>query len=130
MERPYGTVKKTSWLARPAVVCILFLIAVLAVYSVFGMYGKYRHTAAARDISQAERTELEAKHAALAESTERLGTERGQEEELRSRYRAVRPGEELIVIVDDGSAMPEQEKKVSWFQNMFVSIRGLFLEKE
>ncbi|MBP9821631.1 MAG: hypothetical protein KBC98_01975 [Candidatus Pacebacteria bacterium] len=130
MERPYRADKKTSFLARPAIVFFLFLLSVLAIYSVVGMYGKYRKAASAREISENERADLEEKHLALAESTERLGTERGQEEELRSRYRAVRPGEELIVIVDDGNTLSENEKKVSWFQLLFSSISGLFLEEK
>ena len=128
MEHPFGTIKKSSWLARPVVVFLLFLVAVLAVYSVIGMYGKYRRTAAARSVSEAERVALEQKHDALAENTERLGTERGQEEELRSRYRAVRPGEELIVIVDDGAIVEGELTKKSWISKILDSIRGLFLE--
>lgn len=30
----------------------------------------------------------------------RLGTERGQEEEVRSRYEVARPGEKVIIVVD------------------------------
>ena len=130
MERPYRADKKTSFLARPAIVFLLFLISALAVYSVIGMYGKYRKAASARELSEQERTELEVKHAALAESTERLGTERGQEEELRSRYRAVRPGEELIVIVDDGATVQAEIEKKSWMSRVFGSVRGLFLEEK
>lgn len=122
MERPYRIHKKTSFLARPIVVFFLFLISILAVYSVIGMYGKYRKAAMARELSRDERAELEQKHAALAESTERLGTPRGQEEELRSRYRAVRPGEELIVIIDDNPTTQVEIEKNSWLSRVFGSI--------
>ncbi len=130
MRAPYRTDQKPSFLARPAVVFLLFLFSVLAVYSVIGMYSKYRKAASARELSEQERAELAEKHAALAESTERLGTPRGQEEELRSRYRAVRPGEELIVIVDDGATVQVEVEKKSWLSRIFGSVRGLFLEEK
>ncbi len=129
MDRSYRTDQKSSFLARPVIVLFLFLVSILAVYSVIGMYGKYRKAASARELSEGERIELEQKHVALSESTEHLGTPRGQEEELRSRYRAVRPGEELIVIVDGIHPEIEVEKK-SWIGRIFDSLRGLFLEKE
>lgn len=130
MDRPFGTTKKTSFLGRPAVVFLLFLLAALAVYSVLGMYGKYRRAAAARNLAETEQRELAAKHESLAESTERLSTERGQEEELRSRYRAVRPGEELIVIVDDGESASIESEKESWLARAWNTIQGLFLEEK
>lgn len=130
MRAPYRTDQKPSFFARPVVVFLLFLISVLAVYSVIGMYSKYRKAASARELSEQERDELVEKHTALAESTERLGTPRGQEEELRSRYRAVRPGEELIVIIDDGATPQNEVTKQSWFHQVFESIKGLFLEEK
>lgn len=126
MSQSYRIKSPTPLLAKPAVIVVLFVVSCVAVYSVFQMYGKYRRAAQVRNRARDEYHELENKRTVLEESTERLNTERGQEEELRTRYQAVRPGEQLIVIVDPMTSPGISPQKVFWWDRVWQKIVQLF----
>ena len=70
---------------------------------------------------QAEIVRLQDQKQDLAGKVEYLSTKSGIETELRSKYRAVRPGESVAVIVDDASStapVATSTPKVSWWNNV------------
>ena len=89
------------------------------------MYMTYREASRLRADYRAEYDDLSARQADLKTSTEELGTERGREIELRNRYRAVRPGEQLIVVVgDEAQALPPE--RASFFAKISAWWQGLW----
>lgn len=117
--------KDTPFVGRLGIVIALGLLVLLLLWSVIRMYGTYREASRLRGEYQAERDDLAVRKEHLAESTAELGTERGREAELRNRYRAVRPGEQLIVVVGDEIPLPPEDKpgffaKISlWWQGLW-----------
>lgn len=68
---------------------------------------------------------LEARRSSLSAEINRLKTEAGQEEEIREKYGLVRPGEEVIVMVNKGANSATSsaytsggfwQKMLSWFR--------------
>ena len=64
------------------------------------MFTRERETNALLEVERRRVSELEARKKVLEEKSTALLTERGVEEVLRERYPLVKPGEDMIMIVD------------------------------
>lgn len=91
--------KKKSWTRSPILAVFLVLAFVWGCVVVVRIYAKYREAAELRDESQAQLKELESKQADLTSQIDSLSTDRGLEAEVRNRYRVVKPGEQLVIVV-------------------------------
>ena len=107
-------------------VVLFFLVVVIFLlsYSVWGVFQKERETQVKKEQRQQVLIEVEERERVLAEETKRLNTERGVEEEIRSKFDVARAGEQILVIVDAGGGdVPlESEEEISvWqrFLNLF-----------
>jgi cell division protein FtsB len=74
-----------------------------------------------RNESKMELETLEERYSQISQDVERLVTERGLEEEIRSKFQVSKPGEHTIVLLD-----PEKEKKVEEKKNIWQKIKDLF----
>lgn len=81
-----------------AVALVVLIVAVRAAWGVSAKVGVVRDRLAQAESAQAE---LEARREDLAAKVQYLGSEQGIEAEIRTKYRAVREGESVAVIVDD-----------------------------
>lgn len=82
---------------------VLVLVSLLFVYSVFVAYGAYERAAQAEahvDDVRAELYDLEARAIEIDTELNKLGTQRGVEEELREKYNVGREGEQAILLVE------------------------------
>jgi cell division protein FtsB len=96
-RRTQRLVKRTLlWGGVALLVCIAGLIA----HSTWEVYGKMVAVKAERLEAEAERELLRARTEELGASLKLLSTDRGIEEEIRSRYPLVKPGEVEIVLID------------------------------
>ena len=100
-----------------ATLVILGLIVIWLIFVVWNMYQKERDTRLKRIEQREILDELREREVSLSEEIERLSTERGIEEEVRSKFEVGKEGEEIVVIVDK----PEEEnasetnlKKTFW----------------
>ncbi len=59
------------------------------------------HAKTIRDDFQSELVQIEQQHEKLQKNIGNLSTERGLEAEIRDRYRVVKEGEQMILIVDN-----------------------------
>ena len=66
-----------------------------------------------RSIAERSLNELESRTSELQASLIRLKSERGIEEEVRQKYTVARPGEEVVIVVDDSVKKGENSKTVS-----------------
>ena len=105
-------IKKTQVL-----LIILGFLVIWLSFNVFNMYKKERDTRLRRIEQREVLDELKGREKSLADEIERLSTERGIEEEVRSKFEVGREGEQVIIIVDN----PEEEntdkkdmKKTFW----------------
>jgi cell division protein FtsB len=93
--------KLRSFLYSKTTMVILVIFIVLAVNAVWGVYKKQRLTK--ENLAQTATTfdSLQAREKMLSSEIEKLKTEAGKEEEIREKYGLVKPGEEVIVVVND-----------------------------
>jgi len=94
-------------------VFIFVLFSILTIRSLWIVYEKNkvvreRHTGLEEEI-----TNLKGRKASLEEEIGRLGTERGLEEEIRTKFQVARPGEETVILVESEQAT-SSEKKGFW----------------
>ncbi|HRY62225.1 MAG TPA: septum formation initiator family protein [Candidatus Paceibacterota bacterium] len=104
----------------------IFLFAVLIVNiilikSVWSVYNKDAAARLNREEAETTLANLQKKKAGLEKEIARLNTDRGVEEELRRRFQVVKPGEQVLVIVDKeeskapvSSAKPEGATEHIW----------------
>ena len=106
--------------SKPTLI-ILGLLVIWFSFAVFSMYKKERDTRLKRIEQKGILDELKTREASLSEEIERLSTERGIEEEVRSKFEVGREGEEVIIIVDnpENDGVSEIEKKKTFWQKVF-----------
>lgn len=110
--------KRKSWYHSPILAVFLVLLVVWGGVVVTKTYLKYREARNLRNQYQAELDALKRKQGELNTKIGELSTERGMEAELRNRYRVVKPGESLVIVVDKEqvkSQAPIDQNQVSWW---------------
>ncbi len=85
---------------------VLVLVVLGAAIGVWQVYGKERDSRTLREYAEVEQSELEEQAERLRRDTEKLKTDRGQEEALREQYDVGKQGEGLIVIVEPPTPEP------------------------
>jgi cell division protein FtsB len=111
--------------SRIAIV-VLLVVAVLLMLSVISVFGKRREAEREAKAAETRLHDLTVRKEEIAGDIERLSTETGKEEALRERYRGVKPGEELIVIVDENQESAEGQVSVTKSQTFFQKISQFF----
>ena len=81
-------------------VCILILFLGKGVYDI---YGRERESAKLRADSEQKMAALLAQKANLSSEVEKLGSEAGIEEKIRSKFNVAKPGENVVLIVNDAT---------------------------
>lgn len=93
--------KKRSFIYSPLAVIVLLLILGFFISSIWDFYSKATESANRREITDNEYQELQDRKISLETELERLNSQVGQEEELRTRFSRSKEGERLVVIVDE-----------------------------
>ncbi len=98
---------------------ILYTIPVLLVFFVllffigkaaWNTYGKMTQSSERRQQAEAELAELESRYDALSEKVEYLETEKGIEEEIRTKFNVAKEGEKVFVIVGEDEGAGDEVK--------------------
>src|SRR5437764_14606866 len=92
--------KVRSILYHPLTLTALLVIVVFFMHSTWVVYGKKRESEALMKASAAHVGELQARDTDMQSKIERLGTETGLEEEIRSKFSVVKGGENMMIVVD------------------------------
>lgn len=90
---------------------ITLIVTFLGVRGVFEMYSKESLSRDRLIAAQKEQEDFRLRHASLSQAVSFLETDEGVESELRKKYRVVKPGEEVVLIVNDvpnEQDLPEQ----------------------
>ncbi len=101
----YG--KQNLWkviLSSPITPVILFIVLAFLAKATLSIYSKARVSQNRLVEAQAELGKLQARQADLAHKVDYLSTDQGVEAEMRTKYRAVKEGESVAVIVDNTAA--------------------------
>jgi len=87
-------------------IVILLLACGLLCVSVVNMAKKHHHARTIRDDYQKELAQIQDHEQILKQNIAALSTDRGKETEIRDRYRVVKEGEQMILIVDNAEKQP------------------------
>ncbi len=98
--------KKSSkkYLYSPLTLILLCLVLLVLIKALWGVHSKERMSLQYLEREQAELNRVENRKKELAQAVEYLKTDRGVESEIRSKFRVVKEGESVAVIVGDEAA--------------------------
>jgi cell division protein FtsB len=108
-------------LYSPVTLVVLAILLLILVKGVWGVYVKEKLSSDNLNQEKNELAKLEDREKSLAASFEYLKTDQGIENEIRTKFRAVKEGEKLSVIVDEKtptSSTTTTEKHGFWY-NLF-----------
>lgn len=95
--------KKTykRFIYSPVTLLLLLIVFILLLKAVWGVYKKSEISSANLERAQVEFNKMESRQKELAQSVEYLKTDQGIDAEIRSKFRVVKEGESVAVIVDN-----------------------------
>jgi cell division protein FtsB len=108
-------IRSRKRLYRLLMALILLVLVFFIGKSVWFGYQKNRIVKDRYEEVKNELETLEKRDEGLREEINRLSTERGIEEELRSKFQVSKPGEQTAVIVESESVKGENSKKEGWW---------------
>jgi cell division protein FtsB len=111
-----------SWPTLIGLVAVLGLL----VNATWGVYGKYLDTSRNEALAEKDEVTLRARAEALSANIARLSTEQGKEEEIRNKYGFTKPGEGVIVIVDEEASSTSTSTPESSWSSFWEAVKGIF----
>lgn len=107
-----------------ATILVLFFVSIVLIIGLFSIVPKERETRKNKDLVLNALGSMRDQSTSLASEIESLKTEDGIEEKIREKYRVVKEGEGLIVIVDeknDNEDIPASESTgfLNFLKNIF-----------
>ncbi len=90
-----------DFLYSPIAFLLLFALIIFLARAALGSFLEYRETARAERLGSARAADLAAQEARLTEGAALFGSARAAEQEIREKLRMAKPGEEVILIVDE-----------------------------
>lgn len=106
----------------------LFFMCLLIFFISRGVYGIYQKEKASRlevERVSKQKAEIEARLAFVSKSADLLSTQHGIETEIRNKFDVVKPGEEVIVVVDK-EIPPAPEEKKNFLEKFWGGVTGVF----
>lgn len=103
----------------------LFLILVLFARSTYGLWQKERDTKKTVNDAKVELSSLIEKEASLSSRVASLKTERGVEEAIRGKFKVAKPGEGVVVVVnqkEDTNSTISDPGGFRGFLNQFLNL--------
>lgn len=110
----------------PLVLVVMFCLIILFIYNIINLIEKERETTKKKIIAQEQVDNLKYRELSISKEINKLKTEDGIEESIREKYQVVKPGEKIVVIVneeeDSESDSVETKKRfifIDWLKNLF-----------
>ncbi len=88
-----------------AMFVVLIVLVVFAGRATWGVYQKEKISQVNLERLQGEIAELKQKEDYIKSGIDRLGTARGVEEEIRQKFKVVKGGEAMAILIDDENAI-------------------------
>jgi cell division protein FtsB len=100
--------KLKKFLYSPLMRLVLAVLVIFVARGAWNVYGKQSHSRESYERVVAEYEKLKERHTALVRDIEKLDTEQGKEEEIRKKFRLVKEGENIAIIVDESNKAPKE----------------------
>ena len=97
----------------------LFVIVLFVLHSTLGVYQKERESEEMKRMSLARVEDLRVREGELQSRIERLGTNPGIEEEIRSKFSVAKDKENMVVIVEEQSKVSTTSLERSFWQKIW-----------
>lgn len=104
------------------VLLLLLLLLALVGRATWGLYAKERESRRNLDRVEAELLGLQLREEKLRADIARLKTPEGVETEIREQFQVAKPGEKMVVLVDDRQENPEQKAEERSLLSKFLDI--------
>lgn len=107
-------------LGTPAALVIFAALAAFAASAAWSSFKEYRIAAVARGAAEARSTQLESEEKRIKNQAS-VGGARRTEEEIREKLKMAKPGEEIIILVDENPPKNQEEilPNERWWQKLF-----------
>lgn len=102
----------------------LAVVCLLVAHALWGAYQKYEKSREIALRMSADLAALQAREDSLTQSISALDTPEGREREIRSRFGVIKPGESMVVLVDDASGSREALPAERGWWSRFLGIFG------
>jgi cell division protein FtsB len=101
----------------PVTLVAIFILVILIGRGVVSVYDKAEISSARLDRAKSEYDALTTRQQALAKDVDFLKTDEGVDATIRSKFRVVKEGEEIAVIVNrDATSAPAVPKEPTWWE--------------
>lgn len=118
-----------SFWHSPLALGVLFCIVVIFAYNIVGLVQKERETAKKKALVLEEIDTLRARENALSSDIDKLKTPEGIEDTIREKYQVVKPGEKMVMIVDDNEQIKKYTENAKIDHTFWGYIKNLFTKK-
>ncbi len=107
-------------LSSKITIAVLLVLIFFVARGTWGVYQKESDSRKKLVVAERAHAELADRQDALVAQVAALKTERGVEEEIRSRYELSKPGEEVALIVDEATTTEEEVPVRTWWQELLA----------
>jgi len=112
---------------------VLLLLAIVIVFLAKGTWGVYQKELESRKnvaIVTTELEDLQKRKAELQGETDKINTEEGKEEAIRTKFQVSKGGERVLVVVDRPLPTSFTEENSNFFSKVWDSVSGIFKKDE
>ena len=117
---------KNKLIYSPLMLFGLLVIVLIFMYNMIELVEKSRETAKKRDLMIKNIESLQARENAIKNEIANLETEKGAEEAVREKYRVVKEGEKMVVIVDQEANAESAVSTVAHKKGLLEFVKNLF----
>lgn len=110
--------KQRHWLQSSFIAIILLCMIAWGIVAALGAFRKNMEAKDLRNQYSRDLAQLESKRIELNEKIDTLSTVRGIESEVRNRYRVVKPGEQMVIVVDNRDPALNKGNKLSFWNKV------------
>ncbi len=114
--------KVRGWMYSKVTLVILFLILLIVAHSTWVVYRKKVESEEMKNVSEKNVEALRERSQSLQYKIDRLATQQGIEEEVRSKFSVAKEDENMVVIVQEESSTSESLNQSGFWDK----IRGFF----
>jgi len=116
---------KQFFYSRVTLVFLLIFIIFIA-NQVYGIYEKQKLSKENLSSVKNQYEELKNREKMLTSEIDRLKTKEGMEEEIRNKFDVAKPGEQVVVITDDGSSTKVVKEENGTISGLWNKVVGWF----
>ena len=116
---------KNVW-HSPLVLFVLLCVVLVFSYNMIGLIKKAHQTAKEKNVVLQQINDLNQRQTSLQSNINQLQNDAGVEQTIRNKYQLVKPGEQMVVIVDPNqtatgtpAAQSQSTGFIAWFKSLF-----------